>query len=116
MGTKNFSIFNMEYKNVSIHAKSSSALVPRNENECSLNKHCSQQRMESRGISIKNPYKSLCSEKISYGGVLHYGVRRGSAPVLGSVWPENSGIGTYLYCKISVIGVYCYAQNSGNGY
>ena len=59
-------------------------------------------------------------------GVLHYGVRRGCAPVLGSFWPENSGIGIYFYLKISVIGVYChmefsgigvycYTQNSGNG-
>ena len=60
------------------------------------------------------------------GGVLHYGVRRGCAPVLGSLWPENSGNGAYFYWKISVIGVYfhlelsgiglyCYIQNSGNG-
>ena len=58
------------------------------------------------------------------GGVLHYGVRWGCAPVLGSFWPENSGIGIYFYWKISVIGVYfhlefsgigvsCYSQNSG---
>ena len=60
------------------------------------------------------------------GGVLHYGVRRGCAPVLGRFWPENSGIGIYFYWKISVIGVYfhlefsgigvyCYTQNSGHG-
>ena len=48
-------------------------------------------------------------------------------PVLGSFWPENSGIGIYFYWKISVIGVlylhlefsgigvYCYTQNSGFG-
>ena len=60
------------------------------------------------------------------GGVLHYGVRRECAPVLGSFWPENSGIGIYFYWNISVIGVYfhlefsgigvyCYSQNSGHG-
>ena len=60
------------------------------------------------------------------GGLLHYEVRLGCAPVLGSFWPENSGTGMYSYLKISVIGVYfhlvfsgigvyCYAQNSGNG-
>ena len=59
-------------------------------------------------------------------GVLHNWVRRGCAPVLGSFWPENSGIGIYFYWKISVIGVYlhlgfsgigvyCYTQNSGYG-
>ena len=53
-------------------------------------------------------------------------VRRDCAPVLGSVWRENSGIGIYFYWKISVTGVYfhlefsgirtyCYTQNSGNG-
>ena len=60
------------------------------------------------------------------GGVLHYEARWGCAPVLGSLWPENSGIGIYFYRKISVIGVYfhlefsgigvcCYTQNSGYG-
>ena len=60
------------------------------------------------------------------GGVLHYGVRRGCAPVLGSFWHENSGIGIYFCKKISVIGVhfhlefsgigvYCHTQNSGYG-
>ena len=59
-------------------------------------------------------------------GVLHYGVRRGFAPVLGSFWPENSEIRIYFYWKISVIGlyfhlefsgigVYRYTQNSGSG-
>ena len=59
-------------------------------------------------------------------GVLHYGVRRGCAPVLGSFWAENSGIGICFCLKISVIGVYfhlefsgigvyCYTQNSGYG-
>ena len=46
------------------------------------------------------------SLKKTRGGVLHYGARRGCVPVLGSFWPENSGIGIYLYWKISVIGVY----------
>ena len=60
------------------------------------------------------------------GGVIHHGVGRGCAPVLGSFRPENSGIGIYFYWKIFVIGVYlqlefsgigvyCYAQDSGNG-
>ena len=30
------------------------------------------------------------------GGVLHYGARRGCAPVLG-FWPENSVIGVYCH-------------------
>ena len=58
------------------------------------------------------------------GGVLHFGVRQGCVPVLGSFRPEHSGIGIYFYWKISVIGVYfhlefsgiwvyCYTQNSG---
>ena len=38
--------------------------------------------------------------------MLQYGVRRGCAPVLGSFWPENSGIGIYLYWKMSVVGIY----------
>ena len=62
------------------------------------------------------------------GWVLHYGVRRGGcAPVLGSFWPGNSGIGIYFYWKITVIGVYlhlefswigvyCYTKNAGNGF
>ena len=63
---------------------------------------------------------------MSGGGLLPYGVRRGSAPVLGSLYPENSEFGVYFSWKISVIGVYfhlefsgvgvyCYTQNSGNG-
>ena len=48
------------------------------------------------------------------GGVLHYGARRGCAPVLG-FWPENSGIGIYFHLEFSGIGVYCYTQNSGYG-
>ena len=33
------------------------------------------------------------------GGVLYYRVRRECAPVLGSFWPENSGIGIYFLLK-----------------
>ena len=61
----------------------------------------------------------------SGGGVIHYRVRRGCASVLGSFWPENSGIGIYftgkffdwgiLALEFSPIGVYCYTQNSGYG-
>ena len=47
------------------------------------------------------------------GGVLHYGVRRGCAPVFGSFWPEISVIGVYFHLEFSGIGVYCYTQNSG---
>ena len=39
------------------------------------------------------------------GGGTSLWVRRGCAPVLGSFWPENSGIGVSFYWKISVIGV-----------
>ena len=56
------------------------------------------------------------------GGVLSRGgggtslwVRRGCAPVLGSFWPENSGIGVSFYWKISVIGVYFHSEFSGIG-
>ena len=47
------------------------------------------------------------------GVVLCYWVRRGCAPVLGSFWSENSGIGIYFYWKISVIGVYFQLEFSG---
>ena len=40
------------------------------------------------------------------GGGTSLWVRRGCAPVLGSFWPENSGIGVSFYWKISVIGEY----------
>ena len=33
------------------------------------------------------------SSYLTLGGVFQFGVRRGCAPVLGSFWPENSGIG-----------------------
>ena len=42
-------------------------------------------------------------------------VRRGCTPVLGSFWPENSGIGVSFYWKISVIGVYFHSEFSGIG-
>ena len=43
-------------------------------------------------------------------------MRRGCAPVLGSFWPENSGIGVSFYWKISVIGVYFHPEFSGMGF
>ena len=55
------------------------------------------------------------TEKDPGGRVLHYGARRGCAPVLG-FWPENSGIGIYFYWKISVIGVYFHLEFSGIGF
>ena len=42
-------------------------------------------------------------------------IRRGCAPVLGSFWPENSGIGVSFYWKIAVIGVYFHSEFSGIG-
>ena len=42
-------------------------------------------------------------------------VRRGCAPVLGSFWAEDSGIGVSFYWKISVIGVYFHSEFSGIG-
>ena len=67
------------------------------------------------------------TESTTPRGVLHYGVRRGCATVLGSFWPENSEISIYFYWKISMIGVcfhlefsgigvYFYTQNSGYGF
>ena len=53
--------------------------------------------------------------KESIPGGINYGVSRGCAPVLGSFWPENSGIGIYFYWKISVIRVYFHLEFSGNG-
>ena len=44
------------------------------------------------------------------GGGTSLWVRRGCAPVLGSFWPENSGIGVSFYWKISVIGVYFHSE------
>ena len=49
------------------------------------------------------------------GGSTSLCVRRGCAPVLGSFWPENSGIGVSFYWKISVIGVYFHSEFSGIG-
>ena len=64
--------------------------------------------------------------KLPGGGGTSLRVRQGCAPVLGSFWPENSGIGVSFYWKISVIavyfnlefsgiGIYCYTQNSVMG-
>ena len=49
------------------------------------------------------------------GGCTSLLVRRRCAPVLGSFWPENSGIGVSFYWKISVIGVYSHSELSGIG-
>ena len=49
------------------------------------------------------------------GGGTSLWVRRGCAPVLGSFWPENSGIGVSFYWEISVIGVYFHSEFSGIG-
>ena len=49
------------------------------------------------------------------GGGTSLWVRRGCAPVLGSFWPENSGIGVSFYWKISVIGVFFHSEFSGIG-
>ena len=49
------------------------------------------------------------------GGGTSLWVRRGCAPVLGSFWPENSGIGVSFYWKISEIGVYFHSEFSGIG-
>ena len=49
------------------------------------------------------------------GGSASPWVRRGCAPVLGSFWPENSGIGVYFHVEFSGIGVYCYTQSSVMG-
>ena len=49
------------------------------------------------------------------GGGTSLWARRGCAPVLGSFWPENSGIGVSFYWKISVIGVYFHSEFSGIG-
>ena len=60
----------------------------------------------------------LCRSKIDPskpGGGTSLWVRRGCAPVLGSFWPENSGIGVSFYWKISVIGVYFHSEFSGIG-
>ena len=49
------------------------------------------------------------------GGGTSLWVRRGCSPVLGSFWPENSGIGVSFHWKISVIGVYFHSEFSGIG-
>ena len=63
----------------------------------------------------QSPVEILLLFEYPGGGVLHYGVRLGCAPVLGSFWPEDSGIGIYFYWKISVIGVYFHLEFSGIG-
>ena len=50
------------------------------------------------------------------GRVLHHGVRQGCAPVLGSFWPENSGIRIYFCWRISVIGVNFHLEFLGLGF
>ena len=59
--------------------------------------------------------RTLPTEVLSPRGVLHHVARWGCAPVLGSFWPENSGIGIYFHWKISVIGVYFHLEFSGIG-
>ena len=58
----------------------------------------------------------LYSLVIPGGGGTSLWVRRGCAPVLGSFWPENSGIGVSFYWKISVIEVYFHSEFSGIGF
>ena len=60
-------------------------------------------------FGVTNGWKIKASRR---GGVLHYGVRWGCAPVLGSFWRENSKIGINFYWKISVIGVYFHLEFS----
>ena len=64
-------------------------------------------------------YKIIFKKTKAYlspgGGGASLWVRRGCAPVLGSFWPENSGIGVSFYWKISVIGVYFHSEFSGIG-
>ena len=62
----------------------------------------------------------FCSDHTPGGGGTSLWVRRGCAPVLGSFWPENSGIGVVprvgnLLLEISVIGVYLHSEFSGIG-
>ena len=63
-------------------------------------------------------HNEMRRQKAPGGGGTSLWVRRGCAPVLGSFWPENSGIGVSSYWKISVIGVYFHSgitQNSVMG-
>ena len=55
---------------------------------------------------------SLESFRGGGGGGTSLWVRRGCAPVLGSFWPENSGIGVSFHSEFSGIGV---TQNSVMG-
>ena len=61
-----------------------------------------------------NLFKEMPSSSGGGGGTSLW-VRRRCAPVLGSFWPENSGIGVSFYWKISVIGVYFHLEFSGIG-
>ena len=62
-------------------------------------------------------YLWQCAQRLCAGpgGGTSLWIRRGCAPVLGSFWPENSGIGVSFYWKISVIGVYFHSEFSGIG-
>ena len=66
----------------------------------------------SKCFNVNIYHRTECSYP---GCILHYGVRRGCAPVLGSFWPENSMIRVYFYWRISVIRVYFYLEFSGIG-
>ena len=48
-------------------------------------------------IWVYEHFRFYSDRKTGGGGLLHYGVRRGCAPVFGSFWPENSGIGIYFH-------------------
>ena len=63
---------------------------------------------------VNSPQAKLLGAHPGGGGTSLW-VRRGCAPVLGSFWPENSGIGVSFYWKISVIGVYFHSEFSGIG-
>ena len=59
--------------------------------------------LQSTETDLEIPrYKTFNGQRSYFpgGGVLHYWVRRGCAPVLGSFWPENSGIGICFYWKM----------------
>ena len=75
-----------------------------------IRSECGETYKQSR-YSAEKPENFLESR----GGGTSLWVRRGCAPVLGSFWPENSGIGVSFYWKISVIGVYFHSEFSGIG-
>ena len=79
-------------------------------------------------MSIKGTTGPIDVMRLYYkpGAVLHFWVRSGCAPVLGSFWPKKFWDWDILllvnFCDwgilslgISGIGVYCYTKNSGNG-